>query len=59
LFKTPLYEDRIYVFIDGVEQPATVGTDVYWRYVAAENRIYFDKVPNGGSLVEIAYYYEN
>lgn len=59
LVKTPLYEDRIYVFIDGVEQPATVGTDVYWYYVAAENRIYFNKVPNGGSLVEIAYYYEN
>mgnify|MGYP003137957555 CR=1 FL=1 len=58
LAKAPLYEDRIYVFIDGTEQPATVGTDVYWRYVAAENRIYFDKVPNGGSLVEIAYYYQ-
>ena len=42
----------------GVEQPATVGTDVYWYYVAAENRIYFNKVPNGGSLVEIAYYYQ-
>lgn len=55
---TPLYEDRIHVFIDGVEQPDIVGTDVFWHYEPLENRIYFDKIPQGGSLVEIAYYYQ-
>ena len=54
----PLYEDRIHVFIDGVEQEAVVGPDTYWRYEPSENRVYFDKVPQGGSLVEIAYYYQ-
>jgi len=51
LVKTPLYNDRIYVFIDGVPN-----TD--WYYKPAENRIYFTVIPPARSLVEIAYYYE-
>jgi hypothetical protein len=58
LAKTPLYEDRIYVFVDGAEVKETDGVDIFWHYVASENRIYFDKVPDGGTLVEVAYYYE-
>ena len=51
LVKTPLYDDRIYVFIDGVPN-----TD--WYYEPAENRIYFTVIPPARALVEIAYYYE-
>lgn len=51
LAKQPLYDDRIYVFVDGVPYAD-------WRYEPAENRVYFDVIPPGGSLVEIAYYYE-
>ncbi len=51
LSKQPLYDDRIYVFVDGAPY-----TD--WHYKPAENRVYFDVIPPGGSLVEIAYYYE-
>ena len=50
LTRVPLYNNRIYVFIDGVP-------DYNWYYEPAENRIYFDTKPNEGSLVEIAYYY--
>jgi len=47
----PLYDDRIYVFVDGVPYHD-------WHYNPAENRVYFDIIPPGGSLVEIAYYYQ-
>lgn len=47
----PLYDDRIYVFVDG-----SLYTD--WHYVPAENRVYFDVIPEADSLVEIAYYYQ-
>tara|TARA_Y100000593_G_scaffold92588_1_gene184738 strand:- start:1852 stop:2790 length:939 start_codon:yes stop_codon:yes gene_type:complete len=47
----PLYDDRIYVFVDGV-----IYTD--WYYEPAENRVYFTVLPEGGTLVEIAYYYQ-
>lgn len=58
LSMTPIYNDRIYVFIDGQSVPATNGSNTNWRYVPAENRVYFDSIPAGGSLVEIAYYYQ-
>ena len=51
LANQPLYDDRIYVFVDGVPY-----TD--WYYEPAENRVYFSVLPSGGSLVEIAYYYQ-
>ena len=51
LTRIPLYNNRIYVFIDGVP-------DFNWRYEPAENRIYFDTMPDEKSLVEIAYYYQ-
>jgi len=47
----PIYEDRIYVFIDGVP-------NYDWHYVSAENRVYFNTMPEDKSLVEIAYYYQ-
>jgi hypothetical protein len=47
----PIYEDRIYVFIDGVP-------NYDWYYVSAENRVYFNTMPEDKSLVEIAYYYQ-
>ena len=47
----PIYEDRIYVFIDGVPNHD-------WYYVSAENRVYFNTMPEDRSLVEIAYYYQ-
>ncbi len=51
LTHTPLYENRIYVFIDGVP-------NYDWHYVASENRVYFNTMPDEQSLVEIAYYYQ-
>jgi hypothetical protein len=51
LSSQPLYDDRIYVFVDGVPYSD-------WHYNPAENRVYFDVIPPGGSLVEIAYYYQ-
>ena len=47
----PLYDDRIYVFVDGVPFND-------WYYEPAENRVYFTTLPDGGSLVEVAYYYQ-
>ena len=47
----PLYDDRIYVFVDGVPYND-------WYYEPAENRVYFTILPDGGSLVEVAYYYQ-
>ena len=47
----PLYDDRIYVFVDGA-----LYSD--WHYVPAENRVNFDVIPEADSLVEIAYYYQ-
>ena len=47
----PLYDDRIYVFVDGAEYSD-------WYYEPAENRVYFTVVPEADSLVEIAYYYQ-
>mgnify|MGYP003117741267 CR=1 FL=1 len=58
LAKTPLYDDRIYVFIDGLPIPEFDGTIANWHYEPTENRVYFDKIPEARSLVEIAYYYE-
>ena len=51
LTHVPLYNDRIYVFIDGVP-------NYDWHYVPAENRVYFNTMPDEKSLVEIAYYYQ-
>ena len=51
LTHVPLYEDRIYVFIDGIP-------NYDWYYVSAENRVYFNTMPEDKSLVEIAYYYQ-
>ena len=48
---TPLYENRIYVFIDGVP-------NYDWYYDASDNRVYFNTMPDEKSLVEIAYYYQ-
>ena len=47
----PLYQNRIYVFIDGVP-------NYDWYYEPAENRVYFTTMPDEKSLVEIAYYYQ-
>ena len=47
----PLYNDRIYVFIDGVP-------NYDWYYEPTENRVYFNTMPDEKSLVEIAYYYQ-
>lgn len=47
----PIYDDRIYVFIDGVP-------NYNWHYDATENRVYFNTMPEDKSLVEIAYYYQ-
>ena len=47
----PLYNDRIYVFVDGVPFND-------WYYEPTENRVYFNALPTGGSLVEVAYYYQ-
>ena len=51
LTHAPLYENRIYVFIDGIP-------NYDWYYVASENRVYFNTMPDEQSLVEIAYYYQ-
>ncbi len=51
LSNQPLYDDRIYVFVDGVPYSD-------WYYEPAENRVYFSVLPDGGTLVEIAYYYQ-
>jgi len=58
LAKTPINEDAIHVFYNGVEWPQAIGTDFYWNYNVSENRVYFDKIPEGNSLVEIAYQYQ-
>jgi len=47
----PLYDNRIYVFIDGVP-------NYDWYYDASDNRVYFNTMPDEKSLVEIAYYYQ-
>ena len=51
LSRIPLYNDRIYIFIDGVP-------NYDWYYEPAENRVYFNTMPAEKSLVEIAYYYQ-
>ena len=51
LSHVPLYNDRIYVFIDGIP-------NYDWYYEPAENRVYFNTMPSEKSLVEIAYYYQ-
>ena len=50
LTHTPLHTDYIFVFVNGV-----LFHD--WHYDANENRIYFDTIPAGNSLVEISYNY--
>ena len=54
LTHTPLFEDNIVVFVDGV-----VYHDAYWDYKPVSNRIDFILEPVGGSLVEIAYHYDS
>lgn len=54
----PADPNHIYVFLDGVPQESTDGTDMFWHYDSSSNSIIFDKVPQGQVLVEIAYYYE-
>jgi hypothetical protein len=51
LRRLPLYDNRIYVFIDGVP-------NYDWYYEPTENRVYFNTMPEEKSLVEIAYYYQ-
>ena len=51
LTRIPLYDNRIYVFIDGVP-------NYDWYYEPSENRVYFNTKPDEKSLVEIAYYYQ-
>jgi hypothetical protein len=51
LTHVPIYNDRIYVFIDGVP-------NYDWYYEPTENRVYFNTMPDEKSLVEIAYYYQ-
>ena len=50
LSHTPLNGEQIYIFVDG--QPFH---DFYYK--EAENRVYFDVIPDEQALVEIAYYY--
>jgi len=50
LSRTPLNGEQIYVFVDG--QPFH---DFFYK--EAENRVYFDVIPDEQALVEIAYYY--
>ena len=47
---TPLDQNFIFVFVNGM-----VYND--WHYEPSENRIYFDVLPDGNSLVEITYNY--
>ena len=47
------YPQYLQVFYDG----RPVHPDE-WRYDAANNRVYFGPPPDGGVLVEIAYYYQ-
>ena len=51
LTHVPLYDNRIYVFIDG-------SPNYDWYYEPTENRVYFNTMPHDKSLVEIAYYYQ-
>jgi len=51
LTHTPLYDNRIYVFINGIP-------DYDWYYEPSENRVYFNSMPEEKSLVEVAYYYQ-
>ena len=51
LTHVPIYDDRIYVFIDGVP-------NYDWYYEPTENRVYFNTMPEEKSLVEVAYYYQ-
>lgn len=50
LSHTPLDQNFIFVFVDG-----QIYTD--WHYEPSENRVYFDILPTGNSLVEITYNY--
>ena len=50
LSHTPLNGEQIYIFVDG--QPFH---DFFYK--EAENRVYFDVIPDEQALVEIAYYY--
>ena len=51
LTHVPIYDDRIYVFVDGIP-------NYDWHYEPSENRVYFNTMPEDESLVEIAYYYQ-
>jgi len=53
LSKKVKYPQYLQVFYDG----RPVHPDE-WRYDAANNRVYFGPLPDGGVLVEIAYYYQ-
>ena len=49
----PLFgESDIYVFEEGV-----LMSDTLWQYDPSENKITFDTIPLGDTLIEIAYEY--
>ena len=48
----PVYDDQIFVFVDGAIWP-------HWTYDIANNEIKFSVVPPEASLIEIAYYYDD
>lgn len=52
LTKPVRYPQYLQIFYDG--RPAHPDE---WRFDAAQNRVYFNTLPSGGVLVEIAYYY--
>lgn len=52
LSKPVKYPQYLQVFYDGM--PANPNE---WRYDATQNRVYFNTLPSGGVLVEIAYHY--
>ena len=52
LSNEPVYDDQIFVFVDGAIWP-------HWIYDVGSNEIKFTVVPLEGSLIEIAYYYDD
>ncbi len=53
LSKNVVYPEYLKVFYDGI--PAAPGS---YTINEAENRVYFNRIPEGGTLVEIGYYYQ-
>ena len=48
----PVYDDQIFVFVDGAVWP-------HWAYDISNNEVKFTVVPPEASLIEIAYYYDD